>query len=849
MSWNIKGKVIYQGADATGKVFQGAIENLPVRLYTATQQIFAWTDAKGEFEFTDHTATTPAVPNRMVTQIAGVVHIDLYDRLDPNNLPAPAIKGRPDTITAPPKLAKKNLPQIKLSQPTFYPAEIDLGTQPTGHWPIGEIAYVAQGSSVTGTIFFNQDGSGKAQNNPHLSGVEILLENSSGRTARAVTDAQGKFTFNDVETGVYRLKTQVELSAEKHISQTGNLALTSKLAPFAVGENTSLKPQDIAYATEGGDIFGIVFRDQDGNGKRVGYEPGIEKVSVALTDLQGNPVRQELTKSNGEFWFQKVTAGEYLLRFSQTTTFKGNELNLTTADTQQITVLSGEKSSASAVGYQPEIHALRGKVIFTDQQPVKGVIVSATDIDTGKELYAETNDKGEYFIDTKRSGKFDIKFPQTLAQSQDGELLSKKDLRVEVNSVQFVPDRIYRRPSGDAGVAATFVTQTPNSSLQEAVGDIASYMPTMQSADWPGGGGGGMTMGRSGAAPLGQLVSGALTEVLGRKLKTDDPKAFIASLDRSFTPVEVNSRTEYKWTPRTYAVMTELGGGLSGAQASIYHRAKVALDDALPLLDGLSALLPDFDPQETEAVRSIVHTEFEELVRELGIEGGPRVQRVDDLFRILGLQLDRLEEEFGFGDQTHVNTVEEEQNLTNYFVVRDYINGLQQAWKGAKGLRAQFTGDTKFLGTQLVLLARGLSVVAEQVNEAKLTMESVFLGPTERQTVRIKFPSKIIINGQEEDILLDSSEPLSSMLVSELLDWVERFATEEGPMLIQDGGRIGVSSIEQTLRQLQRYVLGAAQAKVSHIGFSRQRVRRSLEEMAAQLGEVAQLAAGVSLKK
>ncbi len=840
MSWEIKGKVVYQSVDSNGAIQQEPVENITVKFYTMKapagreNEFSDSTDAQGLFTFSEQTTK---VNN-------GLAYIELSERIDPSK------KSKRGAAGSKPKLNGTDLTvAIKLTQPDFFPLELDLNDRTLVDLSHGEISYVAQGNSVSGTVFFNQDGSGKETKNPHLSGVEIVLETLGGKAAREITDALGNFTFEDVEPGVYRLRVPDELSAESHIAQPGKFALQGKLNSFVVGQNASPRPQLISYGMEGGDIFGIIFLDRDGNGKRVGNEPGVEKVSVALTDLQGNTIIQEVTKKDGQFWFSNVTPGQYVLKFGRKANFKGDDLNLTTADTQKITVISGEKSDASAVGYQPEIHALRGKVIFTDQKPVKGLIVSATDVDTGIELYAETDENGEYFIDTKRSGKFGIAFPESLAESQDGQLVTKKDRQVEVNSIRLLPDTIYRRPSGDAGVAATFVTQTPNSSLQEAVGDIASYMPTMQSADWPGGGGGGMTMGRSGAAPLGQLVSSALTEVLGRKLKTDDPKAFIASLDRSFTPVEVNSRTEYKWTPRTYAVMTELGGGLSGAQASIYHRAKVALDDALPLLDGLSALLPDFDPQETEAVRSIVHTEFEELVRELGIEGGPRVQRVDDLFRILGLQLDRLEEEFGFGDQTHVNTVEEEQNLTNYFVVRDYINGLQQAWKGAKGLRAQFTGDTKFLGTQLVLLARGLSVVAEQVNEAKLTMESVFLGPTERQTVRIKFPSKIIINGQEEDILLDSSEPLSSMLVSELLDWVERFATEEGPMLIQDGGRIGVSSIEQTLRQLQRYVLGAAQAKVSHIGFSRQRVRRSLEEMAAQLGEVAQLAAGVSLKK
>ena len=72
-----------------------------------------------------------------------------------------------------------------------------------------------------------------------------------------------------------------------------------------------------------------------------------------------------------------------------------------------------------------------------------------------------------------------------------------------------------------------------------------------------------------------------------------------------------------------------------GAQASIYQRAKVALDQSLPLLDGLYSLLPDSDPEDTGAIRAIIRFELSELVSELGVEGGPRVQRVDELFASL----------------------------------------------------------------------------------------------------------------------------------------------------------------------------------------------------------------------
>jgi hypothetical protein len=271
-------------------------------------------------------------------------------------------------------------------------------------------------------------------------------------------------------------------------------------------------------------------------------------------------------------------------------------------------------------------------------------------------------------------------------------------------------------------------------------------------------------------------------------------------------------------------VHTELGGQISGAQASLYRRAKAALDDALPLLDGLKPIDPDADAERTDAVRSIVRTEFIELVNEFGREGGPRVQRVDLLFAQLPEHIADLEDELGF-DPDNIVTVDDELIATNFRVIKDYITGLKAPWDASRG--GFSGGDTQFLGTQLVLLSRAFNSVAESVDEVYRVMDSVYLGASERQTVRIPLPPE---NDQPQ-----------SILVEDLLNWVARFATDEGPTLVQQGGRPGVASIRPIAERLQGIVEAAAQANVSHVAFSRDRVRRSLRELAAQIGQVKQL--------
>jgi hypothetical protein len=138
-----------------------------------------------------------------------------------------------------------------------------------------------------------------------------------------------------------------------------------------------------------------------------------------------------------------------------------------------------------------------------------------------------------------------------------------------------------------------------------------------------------------------------------------------------------------------------------------------------------------------------------------------------------------------------------------------------------------------------------LSVIAESVDEASRAMDAVMLGPAERRTVRIDFPLTIRRGNRDEPIDPEAPDPKTpppSMLVDELLTWTARFATEEGPSLIQLAGRRGVAAVQPTAERLQRLVLGAAQANVPSIGFSRPRVRRALVELADQLGQVERLA-------
>ena len=122
-----------------------------------------------------------------------------------------------------------------------------------------------------------------------------------------------------------------------------------------------------------------------------------------------------------------------------------------------------------------------------------------------------------------------------------------------------------------------------------------------------------------------------------------------------------------------------------------YSRAKDTLSECVSLLDGLSLHSPEADNDYIAALRTVVHFQLEELANEFGSLGGPRVDRVDHLFTLLlghrsritpgevGGLIGELGMRLGLSSDS-VNTVDDEQNVTNFRILTDYITSLLMTW-------------------------------------------------------------------------------------------------------------------------------------------------------------------------
>jgi len=354
-------------------------------------------------------------------------------------------------------------------------------------------------------------------------------------------------------------------------------------------------------------------------------------------------------------------------------------------------------------------------------------------------------------------------------------------------------------------------------------------------------GGGGIP----GGGGLGQVAARAVSEVLGWKPNTSDPRGFVGALTQAFTLTDVEGHVESTWTPRTYAVQTDLGGGITGAQASLYTRAKTALDNTLPLLEGLYPLDPEADPEYVKALREMARSQMTEIVKEFGVVGLPSILRIDTYFGILlgqnpalispgsvqfdpdiiGGTLGELRDMYGisFVGNKFNNSVEDEQDITNFRVISDYMTSLLQSWIANRNFFRLGTTTPAFFGTQLVLISRQFTVIAETVNEVRFALDSVFIGPNERQS-----------------LLLEFADPaFAPMFLEDVLTEVEKFAGDEGPRLLRDGGKISVTNnILPVVQSLQNMVEQAHSPKnIGDLpdGFRTARVRNSLDDLQDQL--------------
>jgi fimbrial isopeptide formation D2 family protein len=155
--------------------------------------------------------------------------------------------------------------------------------------------------------------------------------------------AEGKYTVDPLgnvtftpNPGVTGTVTPIQYTVRDSTGTTSNPATLS----VTVGPATR------------GDVTGVVFRDDNGNGTQDAGEPGISNVSVLVTN--GSFTQTAVTDSSGKYVAVGVPAGTTTVDVVESTLPAGFVATVATADPSSVTVVAGQSNDAGVDGYRPK---------------------------------------------------------------------------------------------------------------------------------------------------------------------------------------------------------------------------------------------------------------------------------------------------------------------------------------------------------------------------------------------------------------------------------------------------------------------------------------------------------------
>lgn len=225
----------------------------------------------------------------------------------------------------------------------------------------GGIGYRGTGT-IGGTLFDDQDENGTQD--PTEGGVEGVTVNlldpgpdgifgtdDDVIVATTTTDENGNYSFEGLPPGDYRVDVVEDTLPERTNATTGN-----EPADVMLEEGQTLDV-DFGYVMQGS-IADRVFLDLDGDGIQDADEPGIEGVTVTLTEAgpdgifgtADDVVRTTETGPDGSFAFEELPEGTYRIDVVDATLPDG--VTLTTGnDPQDITLAMGQMAVGTPIGY------------------------------------------------------------------------------------------------------------------------------------------------------------------------------------------------------------------------------------------------------------------------------------------------------------------------------------------------------------------------------------------------------------------------------------------------------------------------------------------------------------------
>jgi hypothetical protein len=380
---------------------------------------------------------------------------------------------------------------------------------------------------------------------------------------------------------------------------------------------------------------------------------------------------------------------------------------------------------------------------------------------------------------------------------------------------------------------------------------------------------------------LERQVERALTQVLGRSpgrgatnfinaLNATFPQSWRGqgnNLATSQSQMQAYSADGSGMTPDPSGVLSARSPEISSRQDALRRSTSIIMADALQLLDRLQAFVPQADSDRVEALRALVRTQIKVLIEEFGRIDEPRTERVEAYLSSLAESVTEFGKQAYFNDPMLAVTVEDEDQVTKFELLRTYVQMMGQAW--VRYYRAETSGRTISLSERVDRARVLLPVVSQATVDFSNALESVGLSENERRSRASRFstleaaPIELIpppTGGFERVVRNPASPPptslsrwLPNITVSDLIDWLDRYSNVEalssldsvyGIDFVTDQADRLFWTIAPIVSHLKTTIpLNSSSQSTLEQVLANERVSWALDNLLSQLNEVANLAA------
>ncbi len=176
---------------------------------------------------------------------------------------------------------------------------------------------------VTVTVFYDPDGDG-IKDQPFTDAID---QNGATGTGSTTTEPDGSYIFYNLPAGAYSIVVDGNSAPLSGLTQTGDPDDYGAPAtnPDNMGESVLLAPGDVFLLEDfgyndpaGNDIGDTIYFDANADETQDPGEPGIEGVTVALLDGNGDVIATTTTDENGEYLFPGLPDEPYTVVVTDT---------------------------------------------------------------------------------------------------------------------------------------------------------------------------------------------------------------------------------------------------------------------------------------------------------------------------------------------------------------------------------------------------------------------------------------------------------------------------------------------------------------------------------------------------